>query len=304
MRQRPVVVGLGEILWDVFPDGARFGGAPTNFACSSAGIGREASDVYMVSAVGTDELGDKAIDALVEHGVHVDAVTRNSRPTGKVHVKLDKSGHASYEFEADAAWDRLQWSNHLEQLAKRTDIVCFGTLGQRSETSLAAVRRFVTSTPSNALRILDINIRRPFIQDEVIVDSLKLANVLKLNDEELPELKRLFQLTGSPLSMLHQLLDRFSFQIVALTRGSNGAILVRGNEVSEEPGVHVDVVDTVGAGDAFTAVLAIGVHQGRDLQWINHKACEVAAFVCSQSGATPKIPDRLMLSPKNSPPIS
>ncbi len=303
MTKRPVVVGLGEILWDLFPDGARFGGAPANFACSSAGLGRQSLDVYMVSAVGTDDLGDKAIVALVEHGVQANAVARNKRPTGQVHVKLDADGHASYEFEPDAAWDRLEWTSVLEQLAIRTDAVCFGTLGQRSADSLSTIRRFVSATPSNAFRILDINIRRPFIRDEIIVDSLRLANILKLNDEELPVLASLFQLTGTPLSMMKQLASRFGIQIVALTRGADGAILLRGDEVSDEPGIKTNVLDTVGAGDAFTATLAIGLLQGRDLQWINRKACEVAAFVCSQSGATPKMPDQLLFSPKNSTPI-
>jgi len=247
----------------------------------------------MASAVGTDVLGDKAMDALIEHGVQVSAVARGSRPTGQVHVKLDAQRHASYEFEPDAAWDHLEWSTELANLANRTDVVCFGTLGQRSKTSRATIHRFLSAMPSKAWRILDINVRRPFISDEIIVDSLKHANILKLNDEELPVLARLFDLTGSPVSMIQQLTRRFSFQIVALTRGSEGAILVRGNEVSDEPGVETNVIDTVGAGDAFTAAFALGLIQNRDLQWINRKGCELAAFVCSQRGATPTIPSIL-----------
>ena len=299
MNVRPTVVGLGEILWDLFPDGAKFGGAPANFACSAAGLGREGIEVVIASAVGTDDLGEKAIAALVQHQVHVDAVQRNHRPTGQVHVKLNAQGHASYEFEPDAAWDRLEWNSDLEQLANRTDAVCFGTLGQRSETSLATIRHFVSATPASALRILDINIRRPYICEDVIVDSLKRANILKLNDEELPELARLFQLTGSPVAMLKQLAEMFRFQLVALTRGAHGSILIRGEEVDENAGVKTEVVDTVGAGDAFTATLALGLLQGRDLNWINRRACEVAAFVCSQSGATPKLPSHFCAEPSS-----
>ncbi len=292
MGPKKVIVGLGELLWDLFPDGARFGGAPTNFACSAAGLGSERCDVYLASAVGIDPLGEEALAALVQRNVSTSHVARNHRPTGQVHVRLDGQGHASYEFEPDAAWDRLEWNAGWEQLAKRTDAVCFGTLGQRSPDSLVAIRRFVAATPATALRILDINVRMPFISDEAILGSLKLANVLKLNDQELPVLEPLFGLTGNPVAMLRQLVDRFGLRAVAFTRGSEGAILIRGEEVSEEQAVATAVVDTVGAGDAFTAALAIGLLHGGDLQAINRKCCEVAAYVCSQSGATPEMPSR------------
>ncbi len=289
MKQIPVVVGLGEVLWDVFSDGPRFGGAPANFACSAAGLARGRFDIAMVSAVGTDALGQLAIASLVEHQVNVAAVSQIHTPTGQVHVQLDEQGHATYEFAADVAWDRLEWSSELEQLAHRTDAVCFGTLGQRSEVSLATIRRFVAATRPTALRILDVNLRPPFVSDAIIIDSLRLANILKLNDEELAVLARLIGLTGSPAEMLKRLADKFALQVVALTRGVNGAILIRGDEISEHPGVAVHVVDTVGAGDAFTAALALGLLDCRDLETINRTACEVAAFVCSQSGATPNM---------------
>lgn len=289
MKQIPVVVGLGEVLWDIFPDGPRFGGAPANFACSAAGLARGRFDIAMVSAVGTDALGQLAIASLVEHQVNVAAVSQIHIPTGQVNVQLNEQGHATYEFAADVAWDRLEWSNELEQLAHRTDAVCFGTLGQRSEVSLATIRRFVAATRPTALRILDVNLRPPFVSDAVILDSLRLANILKLNDEELSVLARLIGLTGSPAEMLRRLADEFAFQVVALTRGVNGALLIRGDEISEHPGVAAHVVDTVGAGDAFTAALALGLLDGRDLETINRTACEVAAFVCSQSGATPNM---------------
>ena len=292
MKTFPVIVGLGEVLWDVFPDGARFGGAPANFACSAAGLARGRFDIAMVSAVGIDELGQLAIASLVEHQVNVATVSRIHYPTGQVHVQLDEQGHATYEFAMDTAWDRLEWSNELEKLAYRSDVVCFGTLGQRSDVSLATIRRFVVATRPAALRMLDINLRPPFVSDAVILDSMRLANILKLNDEELSALTRLIGLTGSPAEKLKRLADKFAFQMVALTRGANGAILIRGDEISDHPGLATQVVDTVGAGDAFTAALALGLLDGRDLETINRTACEVAAFVCSQSGATPKIPER------------
>ena len=292
MKTIPVIVGLGEVLWDVFPDGPRFGGAPANFACSAAGLAKGRFDVAMVSAVGIDKLGQLAFATLVEHQVNVATVTQVHYPTGQVHVQLDKYGHATYEFAAYTAWDRLEWSSELEQLAHRSDVVCFGTLGQRSGFSLATIRRFVEATRPTALRILDINLRPPFVSDAVILDSLRLANVLKLNDEELSVLAGLMGLTGSPADILRRLSDKFAFQVVALTRGAKGAILIRGDEISEHPGVATHVVDTVGAGDAFTAALAVGLLDDRDLETINRTACEVAGFVCSQSGATPRIPER------------
>ena len=293
MKQIPVVVGLGEVLWDVFPDGPRFGGAPANFACIAAGLAKGRFEVAMVSAVGMDELGQLAITALVEHQVNVASVAQIHTPTGQVHVQLDEQGHATYEFAADTAWDGLEWSSKLEKLAHCTDVVCFGTLGQRSDISLRTIRRFVLATRPTSLRILDINLRPPFVSDAVILDSLRLANILKLNDEELSVLARLTGLTGSPADLLRRLADKFAFQVVALTRGANGAILIRGDEISEHPGVATHVVDTVGAGDAFTAALALGLLDGRDLESINRTACAVAAFVCSQSGATPSLSDHL-----------
>ena len=293
MNPNPVIVGLGEVLWDILPDGPRFGGAPANFVCSAAGLARGQFEVAMASAVGVDELGQRAIAALVYHQVDAKAVAQVNYPTGQVHVRLDNQGHATYEFAKDTAWDQLEWSIGLEELVLRSDVVCFGTLGQRSNKSLATIRRFVDATRPTTLRILDINLRPPFYTDAVILDSLRLANVLKLNDEELPVLARLTGLTGTPTDMLKQLAKQYEFQVVALTRGANGAILMRGDEICECPGVKTKVVDTVGAGDAYTAALAIGLLNGLEFETINRTACEVAAYVCSQSGATPKMPDWL-----------
>ncbi len=295
MNPLPVIVGIGEVLWDVFPDGARFGGAPANFVCSAAGLGRGRFEVAMASAVGIDDLGQKAISALVDHQVNVESVIQNNRPTGQVLVQIDKQGHATYEFAPDSAWDQLGWTTDLERLAHRADVICFGTLGQRCEVSRSTIRCCVSATRPAAIRILDMNVRRPFISDPIILDSLKLANVLKLNDEELPVLASLLGLSGSPVALLRQLADRFSLKVVALTLGADGAVLIRGDEVSVAPGIETDVVDTVGAGDAFTATLAIGLLKGIELDTINRTACDVAAFVCSQGGATPILPDRFAL---------
>jgi len=284
-----VIVGLGEILWDVFPDGPRFGGAPANFACHVAALGHPSE---MVSAVGKDELGERALTELRNRGVATRCVHRHEdRPTGIVTVSLDDEGHASYEFAADTAWDAVPWSGELARVAEQTSAVSFGTLGQRSECSRQTIRRFLAATPSTALRIFDINLRPPFVSDSVILESLALANVLKLNDEELPELAALCAWTGPDVEILQKLAEKFTLRAVALTRGAGGAVLLGGSQVSEHPGIETHVVDTVGAGDAYTAVLTLGLLEGRNLDAINRGACQVAAFVCSQSGATPQLPD-------------
>jgi len=285
----PVIVGLGELLWDVFPDGPRFGGAPANFACHVAALGGTAE---MVGAVGRDDLGEKALAELHQRNVGTGGLHRDKRrPTGTVTVSLDGDGHASYEFAADTAWDALPWSEELAQLAERTSAVGFGTLGQRSERSAETIRRFVAATPSTALRIFDVNLRPPFVSDSVILESLALANVLKLNDEELPVLAALCGLSGPEVEIMQKLAEKFTLRAVALTRGARGAVLLRDGRASEQPGIETRVVDTVGAGDAYTAVLALGLLEGRQLDAINREACRVAAFVCSRSGATPQLPE-------------
>lgn len=293
---RPVIVGLGEILWDVFPDGPRFGGAPANFACSAAELAGETATVCMASAVGRDDSGLEAIRQLQSHGVATEAVSQSERPTGKVTVQVDAEGHASYEFAADTAWDCLKWSDELSELAGRTDAVCFGTLGQRSETSLQTIRRFVEATPESCLRMFDVNLRSPFWDDDVVRESLPLANALKCNEDELPVLAGLFGLAGSSEEMLRQLADRFELKLVAFTRGANGSLLLTGSgEASDLAGSQTQVVDTVGAGDSFTAALVLGQLNRIPLTDTHAWADRVAAFVCTEPGATPTIPNQLHL---------
>lgn len=291
--QRHAIVGIGEILWDIFPDGPRFGGAPANFACHAASLGGRA---WMVSAVGADDLGVQAMATLQRQQVATECVKHsNDYPTGTVQVEVDDSGQARYEFGRDEAWDHLEWSAEIAALAQRSDAVCFGTLGQRSESSRRMIQRFVAATPERALRVFDINLRPPFFDDEVIEQSLGLANVLKLNDDELPVLAATYGLTGSDADRMRELARRFDLRLVALTRGYRGAVLVQGAEISEFGGVDVTVRDTVGAGDAFTAALTLGLLWDNELEEINRHACQVAAFVCSQAGGTPILPAKFKL---------
>ena len=218
--RRFTVVGIGEILWDLFPTGPRFGGAPANFICSVAELAGDRTDASMASGVGRDDLGKRALESLHAHGVDTHCVAVIDRPTGQVHVTLDAAGHASYEFAADTAWDHLAWSDGLQQLAARADAVCFGTLAQRSDRSRRTILRFVRETPAECLRILDVNLRPPFWSEAVVLESVRLANVLKLNDAELPILADMLRLCGTDDALLDQLVKRFSLKLVALTRGA------------------------------------------------------------------------------------
>ena len=288
-----IIVGIGEVLWDIFPDGPRFGGAPSNFACSTAELAQDAAQVFVVSAVGNDELGRRAIQSLAGHRVGVDNVQTHVKETGKVLVTLDATGIASYRFADDAAWDHLAWSDGLQKRAEGCDAVCFGTLGQRSGCAAETIQRFIRATPQHALRILDVNLRNPHVNDAVILDSLRLANTLKLNDEELPRLARLAGASGSDQDVMRSLAAQYDLQTVALTRGRRGAVIVSGNAVSELPAVPVDVADTVGAGDAFTAAMTLGLLAGHPVDCINRAAIAAASHVCSIAGATTAFPDRI-----------
>jgi fructokinase len=295
MSARPVIAGIGEVLWDVFPDAAHFGGAPANFACHAASLGSEA---WMVSAVGADELGDRAIECLRERGVECARIVRDARhPTGRVLVSVDAAGQPSYEIASDAAWDHVPWSPELAALAAGCDAVCFGTLGQRSALSRETIQRFVAATPRAALRVFDVNLRQRFFNAELIRSSLVIASALKLNDEELPIVAGLCGLrVATERQMLRELSDAFGLKLAALTRGARGSLLIAGAEGHETPAQVVTVVDTVGAGDAFTATLVCGFLRGVPLGEINRHASTVAALVCSQKGATPPLPSALRFS--------
>ena len=286
------IAGIGEVLWDVFPEAAHFGGAPANFACHAASLGAES---WMVSAVGADDFGDRALDALRFRNVECGHVARDPRhATGRVLVTLNKLAQASYEFAADTAWDHLAWSDDIAALAGRCDAVCFGTLGQRSPVSRETIRRFVEATPQTALRIFDVNLRQRFYDAETIRASLQIATAVKLNDEELPIVGELCGLRAvTPREMLIELATTFDLRLAALTRGPRGSLLIAGGEEDECAALHATVVDTVGAGDAFTATLVSGFLRGLPLAAINRHANAVAAYVCSQNGATPALPKKL-----------
>lgn len=288
------ITGIGEILWDMFPDGAQFGGAPANFVCHSRALDATS---HMVSCVGNDELGRRALGFLQQHGVDTSTVAQSEeRPTGTVEIELDADGAAQYEFAADVAWDALAWSDALACAADEADVVCYGTLGQRSKVSKNTIQRFLKGTTNDCLCVFDVNLRQHFYSEALIRDSLEFANILKLNDEELPVLGSSCGLSGSETAVMEQVRERYDLRLVALTRGAKGAILLTEDSLSECDGFAVEVKDTVGAGDAFTAAMTLGLLLGHELDRINEHACRVAAFVCSQDGAAPKLPDNLKLN--------
>ena len=287
---RPNVIGLGEALWDVFPDAARFGGAPANFACHAAALGSEA---WMVSAVGRDRLGDDAVASLAQKGVHTLMVQRNDRPTGTVTVTLDAEGKAAYAFAQDPAWDHLAWNESLALLAGRCRAVCFGSLAQRAPETRGTIRRFLKACSPACVRVFDVNLRQEFFSREVIEASLALAEVLKLNDDEVKVLAAMLGLPADEEAFAAEVAARFGLDTVALTRGARGSLIWHRGAYDEREAPKVNVVDTVGAGDAFTAALVTGLLHEEDLAAIHRHASEVAAFVCTQAGATPELPVEL-----------
>lgn len=291
-----ILVGLGEVLWDVFDDETRFGGAPANFACHVAALGARA---HMVSGVGDDSLGQQALAMLQQHDVHSDAVVRIAdAPTGTVRVSVDPNGLPHYTIHRGVAWDRIVWTSAMEKLAGRADAVCFGTIAQREQTSRQTIHRFLDATLPQCLRVFDVNLRQDYFDRAIIERTLQRSTVLKLNDEELLVLADMFDLDGAAdAARMTQLIERFNLQLVVLTRGDRGAMLRDRTQTLSVCAEPVEVRDTVGAGDSFTAALTVGLLAGCDLRVIGEHASRVAGYVCAHNGAVPKLPPALRKSP-------
>jgi fructokinase len=292
IMQKPLVVGLGEVLWDLLPSGRQLGGAPANFAFHAQSLG---ADARVVSCVGADPLGDGILQHLNDLGLSTENVVVDLvNPTGTVSVELDSDGTPSYVIHKNVAWDFLPLRPKMLSLASEADAVCFGSLGQRSPIARDTISEFLAATRFDCLRIFDINLRQHFFNFDIIESGLNAAKVLKLNDEELPVIAKMLSIQGSEEEMLMSLCRRYGLQLVALTKGAAGSILFTTEQCSVRKGEPVEVVDAVGAGDAFTAALAMGLLAELDLETIHTRAARIARFVCTQHGATPKLPRELL----------
>jgi fructokinase len=295
---RPIVVGLGELLWDLFPSGKQLGGAPANFAYITALLGDSG---IVASRVGDDRLGQEALWHLKACVLDVSRIQRDSsHPTGTVKVEVDSKGQPEYQITENVAWDFLEFSEDWISLARSAHAVCFGTLAQRNSVSRATIRAFLSALPSFAIGIFDVNLRQSFFNPQILRDSLRHAKLLKLNHEEFPRfldllhcpIKNSARAANAPsdysdISAARWLLREFGMRLVCITRGANGSILVTTESHNEHPGFSVKIADTVGAGDAFTATLVHHALRGSSLAAMNAAANRMGAWVASQEGAMP-----------------
>lgn len=292
MTSNPVIVGLGEILWDLLPSGRQLGGAPANFAYGSHLLGNRAE---VASRIGDDQLGDEVCDRLRQAAIGRDFLQADTdHPTGTVKVTIDSSGQPSYEIVEGVAWDFMAWSPEWQSLAQSADAVCFGTLAQRSSKSQETIHQFLKSTREQTLRIFDVNLRQNFYSKENITESLRLANIVKLNREEATVLRELLGFNNAASDDVYfcrELSQQFELQSVCVTYGADGSLLCDGLHQHRHSGFKVAIQDTVGSGDAFTAGLAHGMLNGESLAETNDLANRMGAWVASFSGGMPAKPE-------------
>ena len=292
---KPLVIGMGEALWDVLPEGRKIGGAPANFAFHA---GQAGMDARVVSAVGRDALGDETLLTLQQKGLNTDAVARVDFPTGVVQVTLSEGGIPQYDICEGVAWDNIPFTPALDELARNAQAVCWGSLAQRSEVSRNCIYRFLDAMPSEQgrLKVFDINLRQHFYSIDVIEASCQRANVLKINEEELVIVSELLRL-GTPQveQQCRLLMERFSLDMLVLTCGCNGSYIFTPVETSFRVTPLVQVADTVSAGDSFTATLVADLLKGASVGVAHEHAVQLAAYVCTQQGAMAEWPEALRL---------
>ena len=282
------VIGIGEILWDLLPSGKQLGGAPANFALHARALGARSG---VISRVGRDALGAEILQRLQTLGLPIAEIQADpSAPTGTVSVELSAEGQPRFTIHENVAWDFLALEKTALAAVAEADAVAFGTLAQRREPARGTIQALLAAVRPGALRILDLNLRQNYYSRELIETSLRLASVVKCNDAELPVLADMLGLRGSARQQIERLARRHAQRLVCLTRGAHGSLLYSGGQWADDPSQPVTVKDTVGAGDAFTAALTVGVLSGKPLDAINRRANQVARYVCSCEGATPPLP--------------
>lgn len=287
-----VVVGMGEALWDVLPEGKKIGGAPANFAYHVKQFGL---DSVVVSAIGNDPLGAEIMDNFNAKKLN-HLIETVPYPTGTVQVELDTDGVPQYEIKENVAWDNIPYTARLEDLACRTRAVCFGSLAQRNVVSRMTINRFLDAIPSDndALLVFDVNLRQNFYNKEILCNSMERCNILKINDEELVTVSRMFGYPGIDLQdKCWILLGKYNLKMLILTCGINGSYVFTPGKISFQPTPKVEVADTVGAGDSFTAAFIACILKGMSVEEAHSRAVETSAFVCTQNGAMPILPSNL-----------
>lgn len=288
-----IIVGMGEVLWDVFPTGKKLGGAPANFAYNVSQFGL---DGRVVSAIGDDALGDEILKSFNNKSIKY-LMPKVNYPTGTVQVNLDEEGVPCYEIKEDVAWDNIPFSDELKRLALNTRAVCYGSLAQRDEVSRKTINAFLDAMPKGEdfLKIFDVNLRQSFYTKEVLKSSFEKCNVLKINDEELVTVSRMFGYPGIDLQdKCWILIAKYNLKMLILTCGTNGSYVFKPGKVSFQETPKVSVVDTVGAGDSFTAAFCSEYIKGKSIEEAHKFAVEVSAYVCTQSGAMVNFPDTLL----------
>ncbi len=287
-KDKPVVVGIGEILWDMLPEGKRAGGAPINFVYNATQLG---ANGYAISAIGDDEDGREIIRELdknhINHQIQV-----NQYPTSKVLVQLD-NGIPSYTIVEDVAWDYLQARPEDIALVKKADAVCYGSLALRSPQSRTAIKTLLANTNPAAIKLFDINLRQHYYSSELIDELLTFANIFKINDEEFAIFKQLFNLDGDDEEICRRIMQKYKLQYLIFTAGDKYSIIYGKTEKSYIPTPKVPVEDTVGSGDSFSGAFTYSILQGKSLQEAHQTAVKIAAFIVTQSGAWPKYPKEL-----------
>lgn len=285
------VVGLGEALWDVLPEGKKLGGAPANFAYHA---GQYGLNTVAVSALGDDALAEETIQQLEEKKLRYE-MPHVPYPTGTVQVELDTEGVPTYDIKENVAWDNIPFSKPIEGIARNSRAVCFGSLAQRNVVSRETISKFLDHTPSDCIKIFDINLRQQFYTKDVIEESLKRCNILKINDEELVIIKRMYGYDDLDMrGICEKILADYQLKMLVLTCGTNGSYVFAPGLTSFQETPKVKVADTVGAGDSFTGSFCASILNGKSLEEAHRKAVAVSAFVCTQNGAMPKYPEDLL----------